>query len=322
VLASLRALLARAQPSDWLVGPVGGMLPLHVAAAIPDPATQAVLDMIVESPGGFPAHAVAASPGILHRALQFSTASFVAALLAAGADPAALDAMRDDRMQLDRPLHALARGNPHSDARDFGDKLRQLLDAGADLEATDGDSWTALLAAAYQGRLVAFDALLAAGARASSLRANVGPDAAGCLTVLHQLAGNNNAALIARVLATGALDVDARAGPELARCTPLHMAAQHDAPLAVSALLAAGASLTATHAGGMNALQLAIVTSSTKAARLLVEATPPAARVGCKREAAHFEAACVRAVAAQPGDAAAVAKLAAAREVAALLACS
>jgi hypothetical protein len=98
----LRMVLAHAQPSDWLVGPAGDRLPLHMAVGIFDPvAAQALLDVIVESPGGFPAHAVAASPGILHRALQFSTASFVAALRAAGVDPAA------SKMAGAKPLTAL-----------------------------------------------------------------------------------------------------------------------------------------------------------------------------------------------------------------------
>jgi ankyrin repeat protein len=306
-----------------LFEPVGELLPLFMAAAIPDPVTaQAVLDVIVESPGGFPAHAVAASPGILHKALQASTASFVAALLAAGADPAALVTLGDATNPPVRPLHALAIRNPHGDARDFGDKLRLLLDAGVNLEATDAHLWTALLEAAMSKRLVAFDALLAAGARVSSLRVNTGPNAARFGTVLHQLAELNDTALITRVLATGALDVDVRAGPadDCMRRTPLHRATINDAPLAVSALLAGGASLTATDAGGSNALQLAIATSSAKAARPLVEATPPAARAPYKRAAAIAVAARVRDVAARPGDATLAAKLAAAREIAALLA--
>jgi hypothetical protein len=140
------------------------------------------------------------------------------------------------------------------------------------------------------------------------------------MTVLHQLAFKNNAALISRVLATGALDVDVRAGPANERCTQLHMAAQHDAPLAVSTLLAGGASLTATDADGMNALQVAIGYSRAKAARPLVEATPRAARPRHQREAAAAVAACVRDVAARPGDATAKAELTAARAIAALLA--
>jgi hypothetical protein len=313
-------LLAHARPSDWLVGPVDKPLPLHRAAFIPDPVTtQALLGVIFESPGGFPAHAVAASPGILHQALQTSTASFVAALLAAGADPTALDVKGDSDLT-GQPLHALAVMNLNGDAHDFGDKLRLLLDAGADLEATDGDSWTPLVVAVVNERLGAFDALLAAGARASSLRANFGSNAAGFWTVLHQLAGENNAVLITRVLATGVLEVDVRAGPDCLRCTPLHYAAMLDTPLAVSALRAGGASLTATEAHGMNALQVVIDCSSAKAARPLVEATPRAARPRYAHEAAAAVAACVRRVAAQPGDAAAAAKLAAARAIVALLA--
>ena len=180
-----------------------------------------------------------------------------------------------------------------------------------------------MVVATMSKRLVAFDALLAAGARASALRVNTGPDAAGFATVLHELAAkDNNAALITRVLATGVLDVDVRAGSAdgYMRRTPLHVAATHDAPLAVSALLAGGASLTATDARGMNALQLAIAQSSAKAARPLVEATPRAARPRYAREAAAAVAACVRDAAARPGDAAAAAKLAAARAIAALLA--
>jgi ankyrin repeat protein len=256
----------------------------------------------------------------MHKALQTSTASFVAALLAAGADAGALVSQEGDIKTANRPLHALAIDNPQGDARDFGEKLRLLLDAGADLDATDSRSRTALLVAAFNQRLVAFDALLAAGARASSLRVNVGPDAAHSTTVLHELAANNNAALIPRVLATGALDVDVRAGPALERCTPLYLAAMYNAQLAVSALLAGGASLTATDANGMNALQVAINQSSAKAARPLVEATPRAARPRYAREAAAAVAGRTRDAAARPGDAAAAAALAAARAIAALLA--
>ena len=158
--------------------------------------------------------------------------------------------------------------------------------------------------------------------RASGLRTNVMPSEGRFRTVLYQLAADDNAALITRVLATGALDVDMRAGPanDCMRYTPLHMAANKDAPLAVSALLAGGASLTATDARGMNALQLAIAHSSAKAARPLVEATPRAARAQFKHTAARAAASRSNDAAARPGDAMLAAKLAAAREVAALLA--
>lgn len=114
--------------------------------------------------------------------------------------------------------------------------------------------------------------------------------------------------------------VDVRAGPAQMRLTPLHIATRHDAPLAIGALLAGGASLAATHTGGMNALQVAINQSNAKAAQLLVEVTPRAARAQYVREAARTTAARARDAAARPGDAAAAATLAAAREITALLA--
>jgi hypothetical protein len=70
----------------------------------------------------------------------------------------------------------------------------------------------------------------------------------------------------------------------------------------------------------MTALQLAITFSSAKAARPLVEATPRAARARYAREAALARARVAAAAAAQPGDATAAAKLAAVREIVALLA--
>ena len=323
-LATLRVLLARAQPGDWLASGVLWILPLHCVANISDPAfSTAVLDAIVASPGGFPGHAVAASPGVLQLALRNSTPAFVRALLAAGADAttASLESAPRSAVSKMLPLHALALENPHGDPRDFSDKLRLLLDAGAQLEATGDSGRTALVVAAIYERAAAFDALLAAGAQVSALRVNIGPDAAHFNTVLHELAAKNDGSLIPRVLATRALDVDVRAGPAMGRCTPLHVAAFKDAPRAVSALLAGRASLTATDGDGLTALQVAIGHSSTKAARPLVEATPRAERARCTQLAALVVAACARAAAAaHPGDAAAAAKLAAAREVAALLA--
>ena len=317
--------LAHAQSGDWLAqGSTDS--PLSRAALISDPAvSQAVLDAIVASPGGFPAHAVPASPEALQLALKNSTPAFVSALLAAGADatmPCPMSVFKSSAQefvsQMMLPLHESIEADP----RDFSDKLRLLLDAGAQLEATDSSGRTALVEAVINERAAAFDALLAAGAQASALRVNVGPDAAHFRTVLHQLAKHNDSSLIPRVLATRALDVDVRAGPAMGRCTPLHVTAFSDAPRAVSALLAGGASLTATTADGLTALQLAIERSSAHAARPLVESTPRAARARLTRDAARAVAARTReAAAARPGDAAAAAaKLAAAREIATLLA--
>jgi hypothetical protein len=116
------------------------------------------------------------------------------------------------------------------------------------------------------------------------------------------------------------VDVCAGPAPSWRRFTPLHTAASYDAPRAVSALLAGGASLTATTADGTTALEVAIAVSSAQAARPLVEATPRAARARCAREAARAVAVRARNAAARPGDVDATAKLVAARAIAALLA--
>ena len=79
-MASLALLLHHVQPDDWLVpAPRGsrgdGSYPLLQAAAICDPATSAaVLDAIINSPGGFPVHAVVETPDVLHQALVASSA--------------------------------------------------------------------------------------------------------------------------------------------------------------------------------------------------------------------------------------------------------
>jgi len=316
-LESLRLVLARTQPGDWLIGKPG-RLPLECVAAITDPAVaHAVYNCIRASPGGFPAHAVVASAGALPQALLYSTVAFVKALLDAGADPNVGYVSHSDPSQT--PLHALAIGGDY----EFDTKLSLLLAAGARLEAVTSRGWTPLFMAAFNERAAAYDALLAAGARASALRVNVvnvGDAPAQHFTVLHQLAATNNAAMIERVLATGVLAVDVRAGPGRFKWTPLHYAASYDASRAVGVLLAAGASLAATDTHGFDALLLAIASSSPKVARLLVEATPPARRARYKRAVVQRLAFHRHAAAAAPLDAAAAAKLAAAQAVAALFA--
>ena len=90
-MASLVLLLDRARPGDWRVSPASGCqhrgsYALLQAAAIRHPATSdAVLDAILNSPGGFPV--AAADPCVLHKALSESSASFVCELLRAGANP-------------------------------------------------------------------------------------------------------------------------------------------------------------------------------------------------------------------------------------------
>jgi len=125
------------QPSDWLVD-TPGRLPLECVATISDPAiSQVVLACIRASPGGFPAHAVAASAGALHVALQHSTAAFVKVLLDAGADPNVGFFGRTNPMET--PLNALALVGENY----FEEKLSLLLAAGARLEAVNSHIHTA-----------------------------------------------------------------------------------------------------------------------------------------------------------------------------------
>jgi len=283
--------LARAQPDDWLDSPAPGLHPLNVAASIRWPTSQLAFDAIVASPGGFPAHAVAASRGALNAAMQFSTLAFATALVEAGADPNGECPAKPPHFIRDRPLHALVTMRPsgHGCASDLDARLALLLSAGAQLEAVDSRGWTPLVSAAISpgaggaGDVAAFDALLAAGAQPSALRVSVNcnADARGAATywsVLHELAGRDGAVMIARVLATGALRVDVRAGPACSRCTPLHVAAERDALRAASALHVAGASLDATDSDGFDALKTAVRFSAPKVARLLADLSPPARR--------------------------------------------
>ena len=147
-------------------------------------------------------------------ALQRSTVAFVHTLLDAGADPKG-DSFPNALGYVQKPLHALAIDSPsgHGSNSDFGTKMSLLLAAGARLEAVNSRGRTPLVAAEFNERAVAFDALLAAGARTSALRVNINSSPAELTTALHVVAGKNNAAMIQCVLATGVLDVDVRAGP-------------------------------------------------------------------------------------------------------------
>ena len=322
-LGSIRLLLARARPGDWLVGPDCESMPLYELASITDPAvSHAVLDLIAASPGGFPAHAVAASsPAALNMAAHSAPASLVRQLLRAGADANAAHMVHDAAgMSCTRlPLHMLVASNIKCGGVDFEEKLRLLLDAGADVEGANGLGWTPLVAAAMSEFPAAFDALLLAGAKTSALRKTMRLPT-GTQTLLHFLATVDQAVLLERVLATGALGVDARVdartGPAGNKQTPLHAAAVMDSANAVRVLLAAGASLTAVDENGDDALLMAIRFSAARAARLLVDATPPRKRT--LHAAMAMMAAGYLGRPGAPMSATAVADLAAAQEIAAM----
>lgn len=117
---------------------------------------------------------------------------------------------------------------------------------GIDLEAHAPNGNTALMMAAYKGKLAAVQALLAAGARIDQPGWNA----------LHNAAasGADDAAAIAGLLLAHGAAIDAR-GP--AGTTALMMAAREGREAMVALLLEAGADAALRNSEGLNAVQLA-----------------------------------------------------------------
>lgn len=134
--------------------------------------------------------------------------------------------------------------------------MRALLQARTQIDATDRDGITPLMAAAKRGDAAAVTALLVAGAHVNteSRRGN---------TALHL--ASTHAAIVRHLLAAGA-DVDAR--NEQGE-TALFLAAKAGATDAVSALLAAGASTAIRNHQGEQAAALARVSGHDETADLI-----------------------------------------------------
>ncbi len=141
------------------------------------------------------------------------------------------------------------------------DLLKAALAAGMDVNARDGQGWTALMHVANEGYPLLVGPLLAAGAGVE-VRA---PDGA---TALHRAAQAGNIEVLNVLLAAGA-DVDTRDGQGW---TTLMHAVNKGYPLLVEPLLAAGAGVDVRAPDGATALLMAAAHGHTGIVALLMKA--------------------------------------------------
>jgi hypothetical protein len=140
--------------------------------------------------------------------------------------------------------------------------VRELLEAGAAVDAADAGGWTPLLAASMSGHTSTVQLLLDAGA-AVDMREDAG------LTPLHGAAFWGEVEVVKALLAAGA-DVDARDVPH--ERTSLFLAAGNGQCSCVEALQAAGADLRATGDRGHTPLHDAASTGQADSLQLLLAA--------------------------------------------------
>ena len=160
----------------------------------------------------------------------------MAALLAAGADPARGPDGSGGA------LHALLRGAKALRGRALADAVRRLLRAGSDAETVDQAGTTPLMIAAARGERAACAALLDAGADAS--RASAGTPTGGVTPTMRAAAGGH-AAVLRLLLSEGRADPNTRGGARLSGAGALYLAAQGKHTDAAAVLLDAGAAVDA-----------------------------------------------------------------------------
>jgi len=155
--------------------------------------------------------------------------------------------------------------SPVADAAQQGDlgEVRELLRAGSDVNAAQGDGMTALHWAASRGDDEMVGVLLYAGAVAGA-RTRLGN-----YTPLHLAARNGRSTTVATLVESGAA-VTVRSSTGV---TPLHLAAMSGADEAVAALIAAGSDMDAKENGlGQTPLHWATAANRTGAMRRLIDA--------------------------------------------------
>ena len=135
-----------------------------------------------------------------------------------------------------------------------------LINAGADVNATNGNGETPLHSAAQKSAAETAKVLLAKGAEVNA-KANGGK------TPLHYAAAFNAVAIVKLLLANGA-DINAK---NSAGYTPLHWAAQNDAPEVAKLLLASGADANVEVASGDILLAWALTGKHPEITKMLIE---------------------------------------------------
>ncbi len=146
--------------------------------------------------------------------------------------------------------------------RDDVEKVRALLEEGADVNATQGDGMTALHRAARTGSLAMAELLIGAGANLEA-RTRLGEH-----TPLHVASASGRSGVVALLVAAGA-DVNSRT---TTGATPLHFAAASGSADAVAALLSGGAEVDAREPlWGQTSLMFAAAAGRSEVIELLLE---------------------------------------------------
>lgn len=146
--------------------------------------------------------------------------------------------------------------------RDDVEKVRALLEEGADVNATQGDGMTALHRAARTGSLGMAELLIGAGANLEA-KTRLGEH-----TPLHVASASGRSGVVALLVAAGA-DVNSRT---TTGATPLHFAAASGSADAAAALLSSGAEVDAREPlWGQTSLMFAAAAGRTEVIELLLE---------------------------------------------------